>query len=240
MLDFLTEARVSMIAIDEAHCISAWGHDFRPEYRILGTLRERFPGVAVHAYTATATETVRDDITAQLHQVDPLKLVGGFDRPNLSYFVERRAKVGDQIRELLDRERQQLADADKLRLSHQAELEMIAEKALRSKKRQEQARNNRETEATTRELEVLKQKLNALQATVEAAPEAALADGGALPADADGQVWQGASYDSFAQYAGEAARVRSAGRLAFGSDRMKMDVRPAAKVPGEGVTGWRY
>ena len=61
-----------------------------------------------------------------------------------------------------------------------------------------------------------------------------------VPADADGQVWQGASYDSFAQYAGEAARVRSAGRLAFGSDRMKMDVRPAAKVPGEGVTGWRY
>ncbi len=103
MLDFLTEARVSMIAIDEAHCISAWGHDFRPEYRILGTLRERFPGVAVHAYTATATETVRDDISAQLHQVDPLKLVGGFDRPNLNYFVERRAKVGDQIRELLDR-----------------------------------------------------------------------------------------------------------------------------------------
>jgi hypothetical protein len=90
------------------------------------------------------------------------------------------------------------------------------------------------------ELEALKQKLNALQATVEAVPAAALADGGALPADADGQVWQGASYDSFAQYAGEAARVRSAGRLAFGSDRMKMDVRPAAKVPGEGVTGWRY
>jgi malonyl CoA-acyl carrier protein transacylase len=88
--------------------------------------------------------------------------------------------------------------------------------------------------------EALKQKLNALQATVEAVPAAALADGGALPADADGQVWQGASYDSFAQYAGEAARVRSAGRLAFGSDRMKMDVRPAAKVPGEGVTGWRY
>lgn len=64
----------------------------------------------------------------------------------------------DKIRELLDRERQQLADADKLRLSHQAELEMIAEKALRSKKRQEQARNNRETEATTRELEVLKRE----------------------------------------------------------------------------------
>lgn len=74
-----------------------------------------------------------------------------------SQLTELRSNV-DKIRELLDRERQQLADADKLRLSHQAELEMIAEKALRSKKRQEQARNNRETEATTRELDVLKRE----------------------------------------------------------------------------------
>ncbi len=74
-----------------------------------------------------------------------------------SQLAELRSNV-DKIRELLDRERQQLADAEKLRLSHQAELEAIAEKSLRSKKRQEQARNNREMEATTRELDVLKRE----------------------------------------------------------------------------------
>jgi ATP-dependent DNA helicase RecQ len=76
MLDFLEQVPISLIAIDEAHCISAWGHDFRPEFRILGQLRSRFPGVAMHAYTATATQAVRDDIATQLHQRDPLMLVG--------------------------------------------------------------------------------------------------------------------------------------------------------------------
>ena len=65
-LDFLANQNVSFFAIDEAHCISAWGHDFRPEYRGLRTLRERFPNVAVHAYTATATDQVRRDIVKQL------------------------------------------------------------------------------------------------------------------------------------------------------------------------------
>lgn len=105
MLDFLEQVPVSLIAIDEAHCISAWGHDFRPEFRLLGQLRSRFPGVAMHAYTATATQAVRDDIAAQLHQHDPLMLVGDFDRPNLGYYVERKTKVGDQIREVLSRRR---------------------------------------------------------------------------------------------------------------------------------------
>jgi ATP-dependent DNA helicase RecQ len=103
MLDFLEQVPISLIAIDEAHCISAWGHDFRPEFRILGQLRSRFPGVAMHAYTATATQAVRDDIATQLHQRDPLMLVGGFDRPNLGYYVERKTRVGDQIREVLSR-----------------------------------------------------------------------------------------------------------------------------------------
>ena len=58
--------RVSFIAVDEAHCISQWGHDFRPEYRQLGALRARFPGVSLHAYTATATARVRRDIVSQL------------------------------------------------------------------------------------------------------------------------------------------------------------------------------
>lgn len=103
MLDFLATIPLSMIAIDEAHCISAWGHDFRPEFRMLGQLRARFPGVGMHAYTATATESVREDIAAQLHQHAPLTLVGNFDRPNLSYFVERKADLDRQLREVLER-----------------------------------------------------------------------------------------------------------------------------------------
>ena len=61
-IDMLRRAGVGLLAIDEAHCISQWGHDFRPEYRMLGILKERFPKTAVHAYTATATQRVRDDM----------------------------------------------------------------------------------------------------------------------------------------------------------------------------------
>ncbi len=89
-------------AIDEAHCISHWGHDFRPEYRQLATLKQRFPQASVHAYTATATERVRRDIAAQLKLNEPAMLVGTFDRPNLTYRVvprlEVRAQVADVIR----------------------------------------------------------------------------------------------------------------------------------------------
>ncbi len=75
----LQQAGVHTFAIDEAHCISHWGHDFRPEYRQLARLREFFPGASVHAYTATATEQVRSDIIAQLDLRDPVALVGVFD-----------------------------------------------------------------------------------------------------------------------------------------------------------------
>src|SRR5687768_8740375 len=77
--DFLRELGVRTFAIDEAHCISHWGHDFRPEYRQLAALRERFPDAAFHAFTATATEQVRQDIIDQLHLHDPAVLVGNFD-----------------------------------------------------------------------------------------------------------------------------------------------------------------
>src|SRR6476661_645864 len=83
---------VRTFAIDEAHCISHWGHDFRPEYRQLNRLKELFPGATVHAYTATATEQVRQDIVAQLNLRDPAVLVGDFDRPNLTYRVVPRDK----------------------------------------------------------------------------------------------------------------------------------------------------
>jgi ATP-dependent DNA helicase RecQ len=98
---------VSFIAVDEAHCISQWGHDFRPEYRLLGRLRERFPGAGMHAYTATATARVRRDIRAQLGLADPVELVGSFDRPNLLYRVLARANLKRQITDVLARHRGQ-------------------------------------------------------------------------------------------------------------------------------------
>lgn len=103
MLEFLRGQTLSFIAIDEAHCISAWGHDFRPEYRMLGQIREHFPGVGVHAYTATATERVRRDIAEQLHLREPEFLVGSFDRPNLQYRVVRRSNSGQQLHAILQR-----------------------------------------------------------------------------------------------------------------------------------------
>ena len=96
---------ISYIAVDEAHCISQWGHDFRPEYRQLGLLRERFASVSLHAYTATATARVRRDIAAQLRLRDPLELVGSFDRPNLVYRVLPRASLKRQLQDVLMRHR---------------------------------------------------------------------------------------------------------------------------------------
>ncbi|HVT80128.1 MAG TPA: RecQ family ATP-dependent DNA helicase, partial [Phycisphaerae bacterium] len=99
----LRDSNVGTFAIDEAHCISHWGHDFRPEYRQLATLKELFPGSTVHAFTATATQQVRRDIAAQLKLEDPEILVGNFDRPNLTYRVLPRRDLYGQIREVLDR-----------------------------------------------------------------------------------------------------------------------------------------
>ncbi len=95
---------VASIAIDEAHCISQWGHDFRPEYRRLAELREILPGVPMQAFTATATPRVREDIAHQLHMQDPAILVGTFDRPNLTYRIVPRMGSGvDQIEEVVRR-----------------------------------------------------------------------------------------------------------------------------------------
>jgi ATP-dependent DNA helicase RecQ len=102
-LDFLKGSGISSIAIDEAHCVSMWGHDFRPEYRKLSILRDALPGIPIGAYTATATEHVRRDIAEQLRLERPEILVGGFDRPNLIYRVRRRSNASKQIRDVLDR-----------------------------------------------------------------------------------------------------------------------------------------
>jgi ATP-dependent DNA helicase RecQ len=102
-LGFLKDNGISSIAIDEAHCVSMWGHDFRPEYSQLSVLRDAVPGVPIGAYTATATEQVRRDIAGQLRLNSPEILVGQFDRPNLIYRVRRRTNAMKQIRDVLDR-----------------------------------------------------------------------------------------------------------------------------------------
>ncbi len=104
-LGLLRRADVAFFAIDEAHCISQWGHDFRPEYRQLTVVREVFPDVAIHAFTATATPRVRTDIATELTLRNPAILVGSFDRPNLVYRVRPRTDRMRQVTETLERHR---------------------------------------------------------------------------------------------------------------------------------------
>lgn len=104
--DLLRKIDVRTFAIDEAHCISHWGHDFRPEYRQLRLLKSMFPKASVHAYTATATEQVRSDIIQQLNLTDPEILVGNFDRANLTYrIMPRRGGLSKQVLSVIDRHR---------------------------------------------------------------------------------------------------------------------------------------
>ena len=95
------DMNISLIAIDEAHCISQWGHDFRPEYTRLAQLKQRFPNVPVMALTATADRLTRDDIVAQLHIPDARLFIASFNRPNLSLRVVRNLSGKDKMRELV-------------------------------------------------------------------------------------------------------------------------------------------
>ena len=87
-VSWLQRVPVAFFAIDEAHCISEWGHEFRPEYRLLSSLRENFPGRPIAAFTASATQRVRHDILAQLRLHEPHKYIMSFHRPNLRYLVK--------------------------------------------------------------------------------------------------------------------------------------------------------
>ncbi len=99
--DFLHALKLDLIAIDEAHCISEWGHDFRPDYRNLQALRDNFPNVPVIALTATATERVRADILAQLRMTGADRFVASFNRPNLTYRVRPKRRTLEALVALL-------------------------------------------------------------------------------------------------------------------------------------------
>ncbi|MDZ7279875.1 ATP-dependent DNA helicase RecQ [Pantoea eucrina] len=96
-LDGLQHWNPVMLAVDEAHCISQWGHDFRPEYGALGQLRQRFPALPVMALTATADETTRNDIVHLLQMHDPLIQLSSFDRPNIRYTLVEKFKPSEQL-----------------------------------------------------------------------------------------------------------------------------------------------
>lgn len=96
-LDTLSSWHPALIAVDEAHCISQWGHDFRPEYGAIGRLRERFPTLPIMALTATADSTTRQDILQRLQLHDPFIQVSSFDRPNIRYTLVDKYKPTDQL-----------------------------------------------------------------------------------------------------------------------------------------------
>lgn len=102
VMQVLQNANVSLFAIDEAHCISSWGHDFRPEYTQLGQLRELFSNVPIMALTATADKITKQDILVQLHIAHAQTFIGSFDRPNLSLDVKRGYSAREKLRSLLD------------------------------------------------------------------------------------------------------------------------------------------
>lgn len=96
-LERLYDMPLSMVAVDEAHCISQWGHDFRPEYAALGTLKQHFDQLPIMALTATADETTRNDIVSRLSLVDPHTYLGSFDRPNIRYTLQEKYKPMSQL-----------------------------------------------------------------------------------------------------------------------------------------------
>ncbi len=151
-------------AIDEAHCISQWGHDFRPEYRRLAELRGVFPGVAFHAFTATATPRVREDIVHQLRMTDADVMVGDFDRPNLTYRVVERTDPTRQVIEVLARHKDR---ATLVYCISRADTEMLADGLTRAGHVAKAYHAGLDPRARTRvQQEFIDERLNIVCATV--------------------------------------------------------------------------
>ena len=107
--DFLHTLRVSLIAVDEAHCISEWGHDFRPDYRNLKNLRSYFPDTPIIGLTATATKKVREDIVEQLNLDNPQIFISSFNRANLTYIVQPKRNAFRMLLDLLQKHKDEPA-----------------------------------------------------------------------------------------------------------------------------------
>ncbi len=101
-LERLEDVPVALLAVDEAHCVSQWGHDFRPEYAALGDLRHRFPGVPLIALTATADPHTAEDIVRVLHLAGAQRYISSFDRPNIRYTVLEKRQPKDQLAGFLE------------------------------------------------------------------------------------------------------------------------------------------
>ncbi|MBS1571203.1 MAG: DNA helicase RecQ [Bacteroidetes bacterium] len=101
-LNLLNEVDISLFAIDEAHCVSHWGHDFRPDYLFLNGLKRQFPKTPIIALTASADEITRQDIIKQLNLHEPLVLISSFDRANIKYFVQPKQSVFNHIAQYLN------------------------------------------------------------------------------------------------------------------------------------------
>ena len=105
VIGMLKRVGVQMIAVDEAHCVSQWGHDFREDYLLLGELTECFPTTPIMALTATATDPVRTEIVERLRLRDAHQFVTGFDRPNIRYEVQGKHSPKQQLASFLNRHR---------------------------------------------------------------------------------------------------------------------------------------
>lgn len=101
--DLLSQTNIAMFAIDEAHCVSEWGHDFRPDYRLLRPLFDHFPDVPRLALTATADHHTREDILLQLGIPQDGMIIAGFDRPNIRYNISTRSGLSGQVKDLIER-----------------------------------------------------------------------------------------------------------------------------------------